>query len=104
MTTVSSLTNEELLKEAENEAALLEDRDCISAAEFVRRLARRLRQAEADLRTVTAERDAAEEALLDIAKAAVKLPRPWMDGGVTQEDWFAACDLVLAARSRQGAK
>lgn len=35
--------------------------------------------------------------LEDALKGAMKLPRPWMDGGVTFEDWCEAFDKIEAA-------
>ena len=90
MTTVSSMTTEELLKDMDRLVIAL---PIGAAREAIAELARRLRQAEADLRTVTAERDASERLLLNI----------W-----TPRHQSCAFDpdrvVVAAARSRQGDK
>jgi len=41
--------------------------------------------------------------LEDALKAALKLPRPWMDGGVTFEEWAASFDKIAAALARERA-
>lgn len=33
---------------------------------------------------------------VEIAKIAMKLPRPWMDGGVTAAEWCEAVDIINA--------
>lgn len=40
------------------------------------------------------------EALLEACKAAYKLPRPWMDGGITWPEWDAACEQIEFAIAR----
>lgn len=46
---------------------------------------------------------AAAPDLLEACKSAFKLPRPWMDGGVTFEEWDAAIDRIeKAIRKAEG--
>jgi len=33
----------------------------------------------------------------DLARLALKLPRPWIDGGVTAKEWCEAVDIIKAA-------
>ena len=35
--------------------------------------------------------------MADLAKQALKLPRPWIDGGVTAQEWCDAVDAIKAA-------
>ena len=39
----------------------------------------------------------AENEMQRLAKAALKLPRPWMDGSIEFDEWIEAMDRVLAA-------
>lgn len=36
----------------------------------------------------------------DLAKMALKLPRPWIDGGVTADEWCEAVDVVRAVAGK----
>ena len=36
----------------------------------------------------------------DLARQALKLPRPWIDGGVTADDWCEAVDVIAAVSGK----
>lgn len=36
----------------------------------------------------------------DLAKLALKLPRPWIDGGVTAAEWCEAVDVIAAVAGK----
>lgn len=38
----------------------------------------------------------------ELRKAALKLPRPWIDGGVSYLEWEAACDTILTLTQPDG--
>jgi hypothetical protein len=37
---------------------------------------------------------------VDLAKLALKLPRPWIDGGVTADEWCEAVDVIAAVAGK----